>query len=508
MTRLHLRPTAAWWPWLVVIAASIIPLFAELGTQPIHLWDESRLAMSSLEMAYGEKRHLLVTTYRGFPDFWNTKPPLLIWLQALSLRTLGISEWALRLPSALAAVGTGLLLVGFAQRHLRRPWLGAAAACVLFCTPGYVAIHGVRTGDYDALLTFFTTAYALAWAGYIETGRRHLLYASVTAIAAAVLTKGVAGLLPLPALLLYALLRGKSVLLFRTPHPYIAAACLLLVVGSYYGAREVITPGYLAAVQANELGGRFTQTLEGHSNPKSFYFQSLFTTRFIHWMAWWLIGGILGLASREDARLRHTTIFALLFAGVHLIIISSAGTRIEWYDLPSLPFMALVAGIGIHTVVILVREAAAQRGIALNRMLLAGIAGAAFIIPYTATKEYVTGLQQHPWDGWHNTNLAWYMQSCLRKGKSPAAEVMVWDDYEANVEWYLAAMRIRGIPTPDVRPYVAGLPPGTRVLTHIDPFRNALERNYYFDTLRTYENLRFYQLRQVRPPDTARSYRP
>jgi 4-amino-4-deoxy-L-arabinose transferase-like glycosyltransferase len=52
-----------------------------------------------------------VTAYHQ-PDLGNTKPPLLNWLQALSMAVFGLSELAVRLPSLLVVPGTvGLLYV-------------------------------------------------------------------------------------------------------------------------------------------------------------------------------------------------------------------------------------------------------------------------------------------------------------------------------------------------------------------------------------------------------------
>jgi 4-amino-4-deoxy-L-arabinose transferase-like glycosyltransferase len=75
-----------------------------LGGMTIRLWDESRMAINALEMY--ESRHYWVTTFEHQPDLWNTKPPLMIWLQVLSLHIFGVHDWVLRIPAALAATAT------------------------------------------------------------------------------------------------------------------------------------------------------------------------------------------------------------------------------------------------------------------------------------------------------------------------------------------------------------------------------------------------------------------
>ena len=101
------------------MAAAILSFTAlfiglDIAERPIALWDESRLAVNALEMR--QRGFSLVTTYGFAPDLWNTKPPLLIWLQAGSIDLFGAREWAIRLPSLLAAVATAGLTLRFAWR--------------------------------------------------------------------------------------------------------------------------------------------------------------------------------------------------------------------------------------------------------------------------------------------------------------------------------------------------------------------------------------------------------
>src|SRR5690348_15673363 len=115
--------------------------------------------------------NLLVPTFDYKPDMWNTKPPLLIWIQVLSIKLLGVSELALRLPSALAAVALCLLLYWFFSKKLQKELLGFMVCMVLITSRGYVMLHGTRTCDYDSMLTLFTTAYCLFFYQYLQTDK-------------------------------------------------------------------------------------------------------------------------------------------------------------------------------------------------------------------------------------------------------------------------------------------------------------------------------------------------
>lgn len=151
---------------LLLITLIALPVFGHLDHVPIQLWDESRLAVSALEMQ--QHGNWLIPTFDGMPDMWSTKPPLMIWLQVLCLNIAGVNEIAIRLPAALAAALTCLMLYFFIQHMSKSRWLGLIAASVLITAPGYVAIHGIRTGDYDSLLAFTMTGQACCFFLFLE----------------------------------------------------------------------------------------------------------------------------------------------------------------------------------------------------------------------------------------------------------------------------------------------------------------------------------------------------
>lgn len=182
--------------FLLVIA---YPLFGVLDKMSIRVWDESRLAMNAYEMSHSG--NWLVTTFEGAPDMWNTKPPLLIWIQALFIKTFGFGPLALRLPIAIATAINVYYLFYFLGRGLKNQLLGLITAIILMTSVGYVCSHVTRTGDYDGLLILFTTLYCLSFFQFTEDGKYKYLYYFFIFLTLAVLTKSIAGLLFLPALL-------------------------------------------------------------------------------------------------------------------------------------------------------------------------------------------------------------------------------------------------------------------------------------------------------------------
>ena len=341
--RLRKKGTTSWAPWVwfigtIVLAASV--LFYRLGASPLEHFDESRLANNALEMA---KTGLsLITTYDGMPDHWNTKPPLLIWLMSISIQVFGPNEWAVRLPSALAALATVTLMFAFCNFRLQRPFAGFAAVVVLLGSYNYMHFHAARSGDYDATLALWTTGYVLAGYLYMHddpSKRRQWLWLCAVGIVLAFLTKTVEGLIFLPALLIYAVAQNRIVEVLHSPAAYVSGAIVLLVCVGYYFWREQIDPGYFAAVMRNDLLGQYMT--DGGGGPFFFYFLSLIVKSL-------LFAGFQFQWGRGERR--QISVFLGLMSLFFLVIISLSQTKRGWYTVPLLPPSAMVIGIGLDQV--------------------------------------------------------------------------------------------------------------------------------------------------------------
>lgn len=90
--------------WVTVVGA--IAFLWNLGT--INLIDET-------EPLFAEASRQMILRGDWITPYFNEqtrfdKPPLIYWLQALAYLLIGVNEWAVRLPSALAAIGLIALL--------------------------------------------------------------------------------------------------------------------------------------------------------------------------------------------------------------------------------------------------------------------------------------------------------------------------------------------------------------------------------------------------------------
>jgi len=328
---------------LTVLAFAVAMVAFDASSRPIALWDESRVAVNALEMS--QRGLSIVTTYAFRPDLYNTKPPLLIWLEAASIRVLGPNELAVRLPSLLAAAATVALVLTFAWRLTRSLFVLGLSGLTLAASPGFNGEHAGMSGDYDALLTLLATAYLLLLFDVLHHRKpsRIAVLGAGLLVAAACLTKGVAGLVPGAGVAVYVLARGRLGRLFQTPW-YLAGGCLALaLVGGFYLAREAAAPGYLAAVTQNELGGRFVQGMSGHVRP-AYYYLEMFAQLFAFGPLFAL--PVVGLAlpwprTKSAAFLTYADVFAV----VTVLVLTLSRTKIFWYLMPIYPVLSIAFAI-------------------------------------------------------------------------------------------------------------------------------------------------------------------
>lgn len=320
------------------------PIFLHLEDLAIRIYDEARRGVNAIEML--ENGNWLVPHYEGIPDMWGTKPPLLIWLQVLFMKLLGVNVLAVRLPSALAVLGIVLLLLRFSHTHLKNFYFGAFAGLVIITAPGYMGIHGGRTGDYDALLSLLLFAYLLNYFVFLNTKKKKYLILTALFILLAIYTKGVAGLFFLPGLLAYTIYKKQLLVVLKDKQIYVAILGVLTFATLYYIGREQVNPGYLQAVWENELGGRYLEVKETHVAPFYFYLENLWKERFTYWV-YFLPFCLILLFYCKASRLRDFGILLFINSLVFLFIISFSKTKLVWYDMPLYPCFAMIISIGL-----------------------------------------------------------------------------------------------------------------------------------------------------------------
>ncbi|MCK5378072.1 MAG: glycosyltransferase family 39 protein [Acidobacteria bacterium] len=162
----------------------LVCLASGIGLSPILNGDEARFAQASREMFLN--RDWVVPTFGGQPRY--DKPILIYWVTAGSFRVFGVTPWAARLPSALAAALCAALLA-WSARHRWGPGSGLIAGLLLAASP--IFFFEGRTCTADAINLLWTLVAMLALEQLL-TGRATRMAAATfwTATGLAVLTKG------------------------------------------------------------------------------------------------------------------------------------------------------------------------------------------------------------------------------------------------------------------------------------------------------------------------------
>jgi 4-amino-4-deoxy-L-arabinose transferase-like glycosyltransferase len=125
------------------------------------------------------------------------KPPLALWVQALSVRAFGMSSWSMLVPQALMGVASTALAYDLTRRRFGRA-AGFVAGLVLVTTPITVAIS--RHNNPDALLVLCSIGALWAIVRALEDGRTRWLVLGGICVGLGFETKMGAALLVLPGL--------------------------------------------------------------------------------------------------------------------------------------------------------------------------------------------------------------------------------------------------------------------------------------------------------------------
>ncbi len=336
--------------------AICLPIFLKLDMLPIQMWDESRNAIAAMEMM--NNGDWFVRHYIGVADNWETKPVLLMWVQILFFKLLGINVLAVRLPSALATLGIVYLMYSFFKNELKNLEGGFFAGLALIVSEGFIRQHVSRTGDHDALLSFLLLWSLFEFYFIIKNFytksidndlNKHFIRFAI-ATTAAVLTKSIVGFLWLPGFFLYALLSKKVVLILKNKSFYLATSIIISIVCGYYGICESLHPGHFQDVWRMEMLPRYTNTAQNNTftilSDKWFYIKQI--SYESHFFALWQLlpfSLLIGIDSNQTDEKRFTRLL-LCVIGSFLIIISN-GCANGWYDAPIYPLLAMLVGIGL-----------------------------------------------------------------------------------------------------------------------------------------------------------------
>ena len=365
----HYRLLAA-----LTLTLAVLNLGTRLDREAVTAWDESLYATTAAEMvASGD---WLVTTFHGEVDYYNTKPPLNVWLIATSFRIFGIDLWSLRLPSAIAAFLTILTLQWWCRRCFGALF-ALLSTVVLSTTFSFLYVHAARSGNPDAWLTLVVLLTVVTlWAA--RTAPARLAWLGPLA-AAAFLLKGSAVLLPLLIVGCVLTIRGVR----RAEAKALSVAMLLFLIptGSWAIARWRFDGWRFFDAMVNyDLVARTLHYLEGHEHGV-FYFLHVLQKDQYDWLATAVILLVVMSVTRRDPSAslpfdRDMRWLLGIWAGATLLVPSVMATKLAWYLNPFYPVFA----VGVTLVLTRAFDAFASDTQRRERRLITSMVVLAFVV--------------------------------------------------------------------------------------------------------------------------------
>lgn len=332
---------------LAVLGVAAFNLAFRLDREIVTEWDESLYALSAWEMV--QSGDWIGTTQLGSLDYYNTKPPLNVWLIALAFKAFGTSLLSLRLASALSAWVTIAVLQEWTRRHF-----GIAVALfsslVLGTSYAFLFVHSGKSADTDALFTLLILLTVVALSAAHQRPRMLIWLGPLAA--GAFLLRGMAVLMPLLIVLLVEASRRGAQRARALPLG-LAALLFALPVGAWVAARwQVDQWQFLKRLFLYDFVARTTEALEGHEGSLLYYLDILQRHHY-DWLLATAAGLLLfpfSLAHVRDALVkvwranRPTTLPIVAWVAVTIGVPTVMRTKVPWYLTPFYPAFALGVG--------------------------------------------------------------------------------------------------------------------------------------------------------------------
>jgi 4-amino-4-deoxy-L-arabinose transferase-like glycosyltransferase len=344
-----------WWLTAGIFALATVTFLAGLNLTPLFDRDEPRYAVASRQMV--DTGNWVVPFFLDEPRL--NKPIFIYWCQALAMKVFGPTQFAARLPSAIAM----LLTMGLLAWILPKLFGVRRTLWTLFILPTSVlTLWAAKTCLTDSVLLLFIVGSMLClYAIWMGRASIWTLVGMGAAIGLGLLTKGPVVLvyLAMPLVTLFVMDwwdRRKSLL----PSPELklvdpqqllmrAFMALLLVIGVAVAVNvpwilmlETQRPGAIIEMFSSEVVKRGVQAQENHGGPPGYYLLLIWVT----WFPWSLMlpaALVYGWKRRATPWVR----FSLACVIGPWLFLELYKTKLPHYLLPSYVFLAMLTADAI-----------------------------------------------------------------------------------------------------------------------------------------------------------------
>lgn len=326
------------WVLAALLVLFTLVWFASLGTRVLIHTDEGRYATLALQMAHSGD--WITPRLNGLLYF--EKPALQYWIGALSFKALGVSEFSARFWPGLAGFLT-VLAVGFTAGRLWGRANGVRAFAIGGSTTWIIANSHFLT--LDAGLTLFLTltlcAVLLAECAHpTPAARRRWIWAAWVAMAGAVLSKGLVGIVIPGAVLSLVSLWQRDFGLWRRMHLVSGGLIFLALASPWFVLVSLRNPGFAEFFFIHEHFARYLTQVH-HRAGAWWYYLPVLLAGLLPWTSGlpWLIGGGNSGTAPTDTLARRTL---LAWCGFVFVFFSASGSKLPSYILPLFPALALL----------------------------------------------------------------------------------------------------------------------------------------------------------------------
>jgi 4-amino-4-deoxy-L-arabinose transferase-like glycosyltransferase len=326
--------------WLMLLAVALI-WFGNLEYRKLVKPDEGRYAEIPREMVVSGDW----TTPRLNELKYFEKPPLQYWATAVAYKVFGEHQWTSRLWAALTGF-LGVLLAWFAGTRLFGRQAGIYAALLLGSSMLYSMMAHINTLDMG--VTFFITlgifSLLIAQKEVQISQRRNWMWLAWAALALAVLSKGLMGLiLPGAALFLYSVL-NRDIMVWKRMHWFSGLLVFLLIAAPWFVLVIKANPEFFDRFFIYEHYTRFTTKVHGRYQPW-YYFVPVLVLGMLPWV-FLMFDSLLRTWKNTAQQVREFSPerFLLVWAVFIYLFFSVSGSKLPSYLLPMFPALALLMG--------------------------------------------------------------------------------------------------------------------------------------------------------------------
>jgi len=332
--------SSGWLRDLLILAVVLaIPFLQYLGGLPLMDPDEGRYAEIPREML--EQGDLITPTLNYVKYF--EKPPLLYWINAASLKSLGMNEFAARFPSAMCGLLTVLATYIIARKlYDRRSAL--IAALILGTSVGFVLQSRIILTDM--LLTFCLTA---ALGSFIvaagREGRRSQAlpwYLFYLFCALATLAKGLIGMVFPAGIIFFYLLLSRRWRLLAEMRLLSGLLLFLAVAAPWFVAVSLRNPEFAQFFFIHEHFQRFTSAVHGRYQPFWFFVPVLLGT-MLPW-SFFIPGALVRAWCDRKHEGGRAGLYLLIWTAVIFLFFSKSNSKLIPYILPIFPPLSILIG--------------------------------------------------------------------------------------------------------------------------------------------------------------------